>query len=140
MLLREDDALLMQHRDDKPGLSLAGKWVPPGGHCEAYESMEACARRELREETGYDCSELKLLTSFIDDNVDEHAAYPLTVFWAVYDGRQPVRCFEGQEVRFIRRDQVSSYEIPSYLIEVWDQAIDARHNQLKNGMAFEKKR
>ena len=131
-LLRDDGALLLQHRDDKPGLALAGKWAPPGGHCEAGERVELCARRELREETGYDCKELNLLGSFIDDNVENHPAYPLTVFWARYDGVQTLHCMEGQAIEFVRRDEVSSYEIPQYLIRIWDEAIAALRKQSEN--------
>ncbi|MCA1557226.1 MAG: NUDIX hydrolase, partial [Acidobacteria bacterium] len=111
-LLRDDGALLVQHRDDKPGLALAGRWIPPGGHCEEHEAIESCARREFREETGYDCAELNLLDSLIDDNVDGVPAYPLTVFWVRYDGVQPIKTNEGQAMEFIERDRASSYDIP----------------------------
>ena len=131
-LLREDGALLMQHRDNKPGLSHAGMWTPPGGHREAGEAIESCARRELREETGYDCSELSRLTSLMDDHVAGHPPYLLTVFCARYDGTQPLRCLEGQALEFIEREQQSDYEIPQYLIAIWDQAIAALRKQLEN--------
>ena len=64
ILLRHDGAALLQHRDDKPGLRNAGMWVPPGGHAESDELMLDCARRELREETEYDASDLRFLLSF----------------------------------------------------------------------------
>lgn len=134
-LLREDGALLMQHRDNKPGLPLAGMWVPPGGHCQPGEAIEDCARRELMEETGYDCKELKLLGSFLDDNVENHPAYPLTVFCARYDGVQSLECMEGQAIEFVARESVSSFEIPPYLIEIWDRAITALNNQLETGLS-----
>jgi 8-oxo-dGTP pyrophosphatase MutT (NUDIX family) len=139
-LLRDDGALLTQHRDDKPGLPLAGRWVPPGGHCEAGEPLEVCARRELLEETGYDCGDLKLLGSVLDDNVEDHAAYPLTVFWARYDGAQSIECFEGQAIEFIPRESATSYEIPQYLIEIWDLAIKALNKQLETERVSEEKR
>ncbi len=122
ILLREDGAALFQHRDNKPGLRHAGMWVPPGGHAEAGESMEACARREFHEETGYDCSELHWLTS-MEDCQEGFPLCPLTVFWARYDGAQQVYCREGQALQFIRREEAENYPIPSYLVAIWDRAL-----------------
>jgi ADP-ribose pyrophosphatase YjhB (NUDIX family) len=125
VLLRHDGAALMQLRDDKPGLSHAGKWVPPGGHCEPDESLEACARREFREETDYECAELHRLMATVAGPADGCAASRQTFFWACYDGVQPVRCLEGQAVQFIERQRAAAYPIPAYLLEVWDRAITA---------------
>ncbi|MBB6444771.1 NUDIX hydrolase [Bacillus benzoevorans] len=36
----------------------------PAGKLEKGETPDVCAKRELEEETGYDCAKLKLLTSF----------------------------------------------------------------------------
>ena len=124
-LLRDDSALLLQHRDDKPGLSLAGRWAPPGGHCDANEDLEACARRELLEETGYECRELNLLDTIVDDNIENEPPYLLTVFWTRYDGRQLLRCGEGQAVEFVERTDVSHYDVPEYLVRIWDKVIVA---------------
>lgn len=66
MLFREDGAVLLQHRDGKPGLRCAGQWGPPGGHCEADEEIEDCARRGFQEETRYICDTLELVTQFIN--------------------------------------------------------------------------
>ena len=55
-LLRDDGALLLQLRDDKPNLRHAGMWVPPGGHIDDDESIEQGTRREFLEETDYVCS------------------------------------------------------------------------------------
>ena len=125
VLLRDDGAALMQHRDDKPGLSHAGLWVPPGGHSEPGESMESCARREFLEETGYALGDLSLLTEFIDANAPGFPPLKLVVYWSRYDGIQPVTCLEGQALEFISRARADRYPIPPYLLDVWDQALDA---------------
>jgi len=65
VLLRDDNAALLQLRDNKPGLNAAGLWVFPGGHCEPGESLEDGARREFLEETGYVCAALRWVTSYL---------------------------------------------------------------------------
>ena len=124
IVLRRDGAALLQHRDDKPGLRHAGYWVPPGGHAEDGESMLDCARRELREETGYDAPQLTFLSCF-EDRVEGWPSYELTVFWCRYDGVQPVTCFEGQALAFVRREAAARYSIPPYLLDQWDAALAA---------------
>ena len=124
MLLRRDRAALLQHRDDKPGLRHAGMWRPPGGHAESGESMLDCARRELREETGYDGSDLRFLLSF-DDTVEGWPAYRLTIFWCWYDGIQSIACHEGQALAFIERSTAANYPIPAYVINAWGAALAA---------------
>ena len=124
ILLRHDGAALFQLRDRKAGLRHAGMWVPPGGHAEPNESVEICAKRELLEETDYDCGDLRWLTE-LDDHVEGWPRYRLTVFWAIYDGVQSICCREGQALKFIRREEADAYDIPPYLIHIWDIALEA---------------
>ena len=121
-LLRNDGAALLQRRDDKPGLTRAGQWVTPGGHCDSNETMEACARREFREETAYECGVLSWLSTIVDP---EDPACRCAVFWARYDQRQTLQCLEGQELKFVPRSQAAIYDVPVFLIELWDVALTA---------------
>ncbi|RAK97063.1 nucleotide triphosphate diphosphatase NUDT15 [Aspergillus ibericus CBS 121593] len=43
-----------------------GTWALPGGHLEAHESWEACAAREVQEETGLSVQEFRHLTTTND--------------------------------------------------------------------------
>jgi 8-oxo-dGTP pyrophosphatase MutT (NUDIX family) len=122
VLLRKEGTALFQLRDCKKGLRHAGMWVPPGGHAEPHEDMKICARRELLEETAYDCPNLKFLTEF-EDHVEGWSSYILTVYWAYYDEVQQLQCLEGQDLKFIYRDKVESYDIPEYLLDLWDLAL-----------------
>lgn len=53
-----DFARLLFIRHRKP--PLAGRWLPPGGHVDPGETPEACAVREVFEETGQTCVLLDL--------------------------------------------------------------------------------
>ena len=125
VLLREGGSALLQHRDDKLGLRHAGMWVPPGGHQEPGESELACAKREFREETGYECGALDWLLSLDDSSQEGWPATLITFFWAQYDGTQQLQCMEGQALKFVERSAAAAYPIPPYLVRVWDMAIAA---------------
>jgi 8-oxo-dGTP pyrophosphatase MutT (NUDIX family) len=126
VLLRDDGAALLQHRDDKPGLSHANMWVPPGGHADAGEPLDDCARREFLEETGYRLDEIHLFAQFLDNHPEGFPPLELFVYWSCYDGRQSVTCHEGQALAFIPREDAHRYAIPPYLRDIWDQAVRLR--------------
>lgn len=125
VLLRRDHAALLQLRDNKPGLSAAGLWVFPGGHCEPCEQLVACARREFREETGYDCGSPRELTSLDHRSPDTGREFRLNFYWALYDGVQEIHCFEGQKICFVPRTDAAEHPMPAYVLGVWDLAIRA---------------
>ena len=123
-LLRRDGAALLQHRDDKPGLPHAGMWGPPGGHADSGESMLDSARRELREETEYDATDLQFLMT-LDRTHEDGEAFRVTTFWCWYDEVQSFVCHEGQELAFVKRSAAADYPIPDFLLDVWDAAVAA---------------
>ncbi len=120
VLLRADGAVLLQHRDDKPGLSRANQWVTPGGHIAAGEAPREAARREFFEETGYQCTTLNPLTPYPDcDGVRHFILYP---FWEWYDGKQEIQCYEGQAVLFTTVEERHLRAMPDIVATVWDAA------------------
>lgn len=58
VLVMKDGKVLLGRRKNAHG---AGEYASPGGHLEHLESFEACARREVREETGLELGELRFL-------------------------------------------------------------------------------
>ena len=55
------------------------------------------------------------LTEFKDVVLDspEHI---LTIYWWLYDSKQVLICNEAQDLKFIGRNEVDKYFVPSYLI------------------------
>lgn len=125
VLLREDGAALLQHRDDKPGINHPGIWAFPGGHRDAAETDEACARREFFEETAYRLDRIARLTRFLDDNEGLPAPVWVTVFWCRWDRRQRPVCLEGQALEFVPRARARAISMPDYLVKIWDEAAEA---------------
>lgn len=117
VLLRQDGAALLQHRDDIATISDPGLWVFPGGHLEWDELAVDGAVREMEEETGYRCHNPRSLTSFpVRDG-------ELCFFWDHYDDRQEITCREGQALEFVNRAQLPAKPTPAYLPVVFDLAL-----------------
>ncbi len=58
VLVMKEGQVLLGRRKNTHG---AGEYASPGGHLEHLESFEACARREVREETGLELGAVEFL-------------------------------------------------------------------------------
>lgn len=78
VILRRNGKILLGKRKSKHQY---GKWGFPGGHLEKYETILACAQRELFEETGLECSNLEQV--YLDEHVYlEEDKHYITIFLA----------------------------------------------------------
>ena len=83
----------------------AGSWALPGGHLEFGESVEACARREVAEETGLALDEIHPgpYTSDVFADLARHYVTLFVVATSV-DGEaqrlEPEKCAEWRWVRW----------------------------------------
>jgi mutator protein MutT len=90
------------------GTHLEGFWEFPGGKCEPGEALEACLRRELREELAVDAivgSELLSTTHIYPERkVELH-------FFAVTLLGEPTPQM-GQQMQWIRRQDLTTLTLP----------------------------
>lgn len=94
VLIVRDGRVLLGERLGSHG---AGSWAPPGGHLEFGETADACARREVLEETGLTLGALHLGPYSVDafPEVGRHYA---TLFVVALESigeperREPAKC------------------------------------------------
>lgn len=69
--LKKDDSYLLLYRNKKKNDINAGKWIGIGGHVEEGETINQCAIRETKEETGLDVHSLNCAGEvlFIDNDL-----------------------------------------------------------------------
>jgi len=126
VVLQADGAVLLQHRDDIPTINDPGLWVIPGGHVEPGENTVEAAVREVEEETCYHSNNPRPLAEFSGIELGYQGDFRMVFFWDEYDGRQAIKCREGQAARFVPRAEVSQLPARDYLTLIWDQALAAR--------------
>lgn len=105
-VIERDGRLLITRR--QKGVHLEGLWEFPGGKCDPGESLAACLARELREELAVESiigTELFTTThAYPERSIELH-------FFACAVHGDPVPQI-GQEMRWIRRDELSAFEFP----------------------------
>ncbi|WDE06477.1 NUDIX domain-containing protein [Thalassomonas viridans] len=94
VIILRDNRILLGERIGSHG---ANTWATPGGHLELGESVEACARREVLEETGLELGELKKL-GFTNDIFNQEGKHYVTLFVVATEAegeaeiREPNKC------------------------------------------------
>lgn len=115
VLMRGDHVLLIK-RGRPPA---AGAWSLPGGGQELGETAEACARRELLEETGCTAGPLTLIAHA--DSIHRDAAgrieyhYTILDFAGRYQSGEPTPGDDVTELAWVTPSQFAGYAL-------WDQA------------------
>jgi 8-oxo-dGTP pyrophosphatase MutT (NUDIX family) len=112
IVLDESGRILLMHRAD------TGDWGLPGGLMDPGESFEATGRREVREETGLELGELRLLGVFSGEEFFYRYPHGDEVFnvTAAYvaTGHGTLRCDpeEARELRFFARSELPLEILP----------------------------
>jgi ADP-ribose pyrophosphatase YjhB (NUDIX family) len=127
IVLRDDaNRILLQRRTD------FNVWGLPGGSLERGEGLRACARRELREETGLSAGELSLVGIYTDPRLD--VTYPngdqVQQFTVCFSGRanggsMQVDGTENSEQRYFSPGELPYEQIPVHYQAMLRDALHA---------------
>jgi len=119
MVLKEGKAL-MGKRKSAHG---AGEYAWPGGHMEHMESFEACAKREVREETGLEIKNIRFLRllNFKDHAPKHYVDIALVAEWESGEAKvmEPEKCESWGWYELDNLPKPLFGTIPSYL-EAYD--------------------
>jgi 8-oxo-dGTP diphosphatase len=108
-LLNEEGAVLIARRP--LGRPLAGLWEFPGGKVEAGEEPEEALIRELAEELGIEIAKRDLMPLTFASHAypDFHLLMPV---YLCRRWRGSVAANEGQELAFVRPEELRRYDMP----------------------------
>ena len=96
-------SVLLVKRANEP---FAGRWALPGGFLEPRESLEACARRELLEETGLEVGALEQLGTYDTPGRDPRGWIISVVYIALVAEELPVAgADDAAEARWFDLDE-----------------------------------
>jgi 8-oxo-dGTP diphosphatase len=106
--MREEKVLLMLRRKD-PNLGL---WTAPGGKLVQGENPQACALRELREETGLDCQDAVLRGIITELSPLEHYQWIMFVYVAPRATGKAASAHREGDLAWVAVGQVIRLPIP----------------------------
>lgn len=117
IIVIKDGKVLLGKRKNSHG---SGTWHFPGGHLEFNESIEACARREVFEETGLRIKNIRL-GPYTNDMFAKEQKHYITLFAvAEYDSgvlelKEPEKCETWDWFEWARLPQPSFLSIQNLL-------------------------
>lgn len=116
IVLNDKGEILIVQR--APGGEGANTWTLPGGHVEMGEDYCTAAKRELKEETGYEVGDCHKVSEY--DNDDCHIEY----FLSMIDTAEQSPLVDAEETRYTQFVPVKSlYSFPTLHTNMWDNVF-----------------
>ena len=116
-----DGKFLMGQRKGSHGDST---WSVPGGHLEPGESWEECARREIREETGMEITNIQFFCITNDLFSKDGKHYVSIWMKADWDSKEPQIL---EPTKFIEQTWTNFHNLPSNLFQpCWNNLKKAK--------------
>src|SRR5262245_11264212 len=127
VVLLDGDRVLLVERARPPN---AGRWTVPGGVVEAGESMREAALRELREETGLECTLgpiVEILERIVPDDVGRaRFHYVIVDFLGTAPAGELRATSDASDARFIPLRDLGTLPLTDDLVPVIERAAAIR--------------
>lgn len=119
LLSNSEGHLLMQHRDDKPGISNPGDLTAFGGHIEPGETPVEAAKRETEEETNLrvELNELIYFGFYRKTKAAHGEDWDVWFFQVKNVDEAALKVFEGQGFKVVKNIKQAKKEKTSILIQ-----------------------
>ncbi len=117
-IISRDGSILIARRPQ--GYHLAGLWEFPGGKQEPDETLEECLEREILEELDVEVKAERLFMTVLHEY--EKKIVSLHVFECIFLRGDP-KGLDGQEIKWVKSDELPLYEFPPPDLEVIERII-----------------
>jgi 8-oxo-dGTP pyrophosphatase MutT (NUDIX family) len=123
LLIRYDGALILQHRDDKPGIANPGMITAFGGSMEPNETPEQAAFREIIEETNLrpNLEDLKFINKYQKHKATHGEDRNLYLYALKNIDDKNLQIYEGQGYVIVKQiEDLRHYRPSIFATEVMD--------------------
>lgn len=135
ILVRRDGALILQQRDDKPGITNPGMVASFGGHIEAGEEPVDAAVREINEETNLSLkkSDLKFFGKYRKTKQIHGEDWDVYYFIASGIDDETLKIYEGQGYKIIEKlDDLDNLNTSVLIREVLEDYFRGQNAHLRD--------
>jgi 8-oxo-dGTP diphosphatase len=128
-VILDGDRILLEKRKNEPS---KGKWSVPGGLVELGESMEQAVIREVKEETGLEVDESRLVDVVNYINLGEKGAvmyhYVIVDYLVTVNNGKPKAASDADALKWVPFNEVEEYD----LTESFRQFFQRNRQKLEN--------